>query len=376
MKKNVFICFLFAFCFFIGCEKNTTKQQNNAKEGVKLESHTVEAVLLKSPSSITNSSMVLSWTKSEESDFASYKLYRSTSSRVSQSSTLVGAPITSNTAISKAMTGLSAATKYYFKVYVCNTEGQCTGSNKVNGTTFDDRADNSWITIPAGDFVMGCVNGDDYCYKDQKHTVTLSEYKIQKYEVTNAQYKQCVDAAICKTSWDPTWGYDGSMRTEYYGNATYDNYPMIYVDWNDANTYCGWIGGRLPTEAEWEKAARGPSPREVLYPWGDDDPTCDLAEFDECSTKDTAEVGSHPTGASYYGAMDMAGNVYEWVNDWYDEAYGGPPWKDPQGPGNGEDRVMRGGGWSGAASYLRVSGRSRSLPTSMSHDIGFRCAKD
>ncbi len=174
---------------------------------------------------------------------------------------------------------------------------------------------------------MGCAAADTECEGDgreePKHTVTLSEYKIQKYEVTNAQYKACVDAGTC-TAPSSSSSYSHSS---YYGNATYDNYPVIYVDWNKASTYCGWIGGRLPTEAEWEKAARGPSPSENIYPWGDTSATCSMANFYDYygygigSYGDTTQVGSYPTGASYYGAMDMAGNVWEWVNDWYDVSY-------------------------------------------------------
>ncbi|MEW6202571.1 MAG: SUMF1/EgtB/PvdO family nonheme iron enzyme [bacterium] len=236
---------------------------------------------------------------------------------------------------------------------------------------------NPWITVPAGDFVMGCATADGSCYTNEspKHTVTLPQYKIQKYEVTNAQYKACVTASACTVPSNA----NSYNRTPYYGNATYDNYPVIYVDWNKASTYCAWIGGRLPTEAEWEKAARGAYPAEPIYPWGDTTPTCTLAEFWNSCTGDTAEVGSHPTGASSYGVMDLAGNVWEWVNDWYDATYyttGGPPWSDPQGAGSGTYRVLRGGTWFSDANLMRASVRIDYNPSYSDDLIGFRCAQD
>ena len=427
------------------------------------------AVTLSNPTGATTSSLNLSWTQSGAGDFASYKVYRSTSSGVSQSSTLV-TTITSKTTTSATASSLSVSTKYYFKVYVCDTGSLCTGSNEVNGTTSTpsdtfqsisvtptsvsiqngntsnltatctwtiagqaacptltwtstntssatvssqgvvtgvnagsatvkasasgvnsnnvavtvtdsggDPDNNEWITIPAGDFVMGCDigGGDPNCDyfgygETPKHTVTLSGYKIQKYEVTNTQYKACVDAAVCSA---PS-SSNSYTRTPYYGNATYDNYPVIYVNWTQASAYCAWIGGRLPTEAEWEKAARGPIPREVIYPWGNDTLTCSLANYSGC-LGDTKEVGSHPAGASYYGLMDMAGNVWEWVNDWYSSSYySSSPSTDPTGPTSGGYRVLRGGSWYGNTWLLRVSGRSGSLPSNVIDYYGFRCAQD
>jgi formylglycine-generating enzyme required for sulfatase activity len=235
---------------------------------------------------------------------------------------------------------------------------------------------NPWITIPAGDFVMGCAAADVSCNGDgregPKHTVTLPEYKIQKYEVSNAQYAACVAASACTA---PS-NVNSATRTPYYGNATYDNYPMTNVDWNMATTYCVWTGGRLPTEAEWEKAARGPSPDETIHPWGNGAANCTLANYSGC-TGDTDDVSSHPTGASYYGALNMTGNVKEWVNDWYAINYyttGGPPWIDPQGPGSGSYHVLRGGSWYGGATELRASDRDSYYGSD--YGYGFRCAKN
>lgn len=241
---------------------------------------------------------------------------------------------------------------------------------------------NSWITIPAGDFVMGCAAADGMCEIDgreqPKHTVTLSEYNIQKYEVTNAQYAACVAASVCTA---PS-SVNSATHSPYYGNATYDNYPVTNVDWTQANTYCGWIGGRLPTEAEWEKAARGSSPREPIFPWGDGSPTCALANLYDGSVYcvgDTTTVGAYPLGVSYYGARDIAGNLWEWVNDWFDISYYSvSPTTNPQGPGSSPDgkRVVKGGSFSNPASFRRISTRFGDTPATpmLGNTLGFRCA--
>jgi len=262
-------------------------------------------------------------------------------------------------------------------------DGNATSGDGCSATCQNDAKDtNAWITIPAGDFIMGCADANTECndFDKPKHTVSLSAYKIQKYEVTNAQYKACVDATVCTAPSDST----SYSRSSYYSNAAYNNYPVIYVDWNMATTYCHWsgIGGRLPTEAEWEKAARGPSPREVYYPWGNNAPTCSLANafIENLCVGDTSEVGSYPTAASYYGIMDMAGNVREWVNDWADDTYyttGGPPWNDPQGPMVSPIgcKIARGGSWlENAPTMLQVSARFRDDRNILVYDYGFRCA--
>ncbi|MEW5939212.1 MAG: SUMF1/EgtB/PvdO family nonheme iron enzyme [Chloroflexota bacterium] len=223
------------------------------------------------------------------------------------------------------------------------------------------------VYIPAGEFSMGSTDGSD----DEKpvHAVYLDGYWMDKTEVTNAMYKKCEDAGRC----DPPAYSKSSTRESYYGNSRYDDYPVIYISWNNANAYCQWAGRRLPTEAEWEKAARGSDGR--TYPWGNGDPSATLLNFSG-NVGDTTEVGSYPSGASYYGLLDMAGNVWEWVADWFDaDYYSSAPTSNPQGPSSGEQRVLRGGSWVGVGDLARSSFRLGDSPDVIYLNIGFRCAR-
>jgi len=224
------------------------------------------------------------------------------------------------------------------------------------------------VFVPAGSFMMGSEDGSSD--EQPVHEVTLDAFWIDRTEVTNAQFAGCVAAGACR----PPGNTSSYTRDQYYGNDAFADYPVIYVSWNDAGDFCAWAGGRLPSEAEWQVAARGPESR--VYPWGNDAPSCKLLNFGGC-VGDTSEVGSYPDGASWVGALDMAGNVWEWVNDWYDSGYyGKSPDANPAGPVSGEYRVLRGGAWNNGDDYARSSNRFNFHPVDRYDVVGFRCAQE
>ena len=205
----------------------------------------------------------------------------------------------------------------------------------------------SMALVPAGKFSMG--NDGKEIDENPVHEIFLDEFYMDVYEVTNEHFAECVDDGIC----NPPPSSGSFTREAYYGNPEFANYPVIYISWEQAALYCNWRGARLPTEAEWEKAARG-GIESAFFPWGDELPICQAgakngAKFDDifdCNDTDTEEVGTYfPNG---YGIYDMAGNVWEWVADWYGKIYYyESPDKNPVGPTPGTYRVLRGGSWHG-----------------------------
>ncbi|MFZ6027188.1 MAG: formylglycine-generating enzyme family protein [Chloroflexota bacterium] len=242
------------------------------------------------------------------------------------------------------------------------------------------------VLIPAGEFIMGADSGslDFWGAEAPAHVVALDYYLIYQNEVTNAMYLSCVEAGSCSEPVTTT----SRTRPEYFGAAGFAVYPVISVSYEQAASYCQWAGGRLPTEAEWEKAARGEDGR--LYPWGNEAPDetrvnyCPVgcpnmpeAEAAREGSPDTKPVGSFPAGASPYGVNDMAGNVLEWVADWFQaDYYATSPLANPPGPIQGERRILRGGSWYSAPSALRSAARASETPEQSFWTVGFRCVVD
>ncbi|NKQ36411.1 MAG: SUMF1/EgtB/PvdO family nonheme iron enzyme [Chloroflexi bacterium] len=237
------------------------------------------------------------------------------------------------------------------------------------------------LYVPGGLFRMGDEEGE----RDERpsHIVNLDPYYIDETEVTNGQYAQCVAAGVCA----PPSRNNPTTHPAYYGDPAYDDYPMVFINWRQADTFCEWRGARLPSEAEWEMAA-GFDPEQVLifrYPWGD---AFDGTKLNFCDKncpggdtawddghKDTAPVGSYPDGRSPIGAYDMSGNVMEWVSDWYDSRYYENATEiNPMGPPEGDIKSLRGGSWLSPADEVHVSARGSFDPAVVQANLGFRCA--
>jgi len=222
----------------------------------------------------------------------------------------------------------------------------------VGSTRVREKDSMVMVYVPGGTFQMGSTEGN--ADEQPVHPVTLDGFWIDQTKVTNAQYARCVEEGECNIP--PQLGSD--------------EYPVVDVSWNDATTYCGWAGGQLPTEAEWEYAARGPDGH--IYPWGNDPPDDTLLNYNG-NVGNYTKVGSYPKGQSWVGAMDMAGNVLEWVNDWY-ASYPSGPQVNPAGPASGQDRVLRGSYFYVVEEIVRAARRDHEPPDYHHFLIGFRCA--
>jgi formylglycine-generating enzyme required for sulfatase activity len=225
------------------------------------------------------------------------------------------------------------------------------------------------VLVPEGDFIMGSDKGDED--EAPAHRVHVSTFYIDKFEVTNGRFAKYVVAIQS----EPPWGFSDKETPVIYADR-----PVRWVSWMDAMGYCLWVGKRLPTEAEWEKAARGTDER--MYPWGNDPPTPVHAVYGlkEGGAETVSVIGNHHMGQSPYGAQDLAGNLYEWVMDWYAEefysSFINSPAINPRGPTEGTAKVQRGGSYINTPYRLRSSFRTKSDPTEQDPNVGFRCAHD
>ncbi|MEW6751277.1 MAG: SUMF1/EgtB/PvdO family nonheme iron enzyme [Candidatus Latescibacterota bacterium] len=232
-------------------------------------------------------------------------------------------------------------------------------------SSVEDAAQDEWVYISAGPFVMGSSDSDVPAHERPAHSVRLSAYFIGRHPVTNLDYAEFVQAT--RAAPPPHW--PGGVFAVDAGR-----HPVTHVTWQDAATYARWRGGRLPTEAEWEKAARGTDER--VFPWGNR-----FTEGERCNGANqvatTTPVNEYPDGRSPFGVWDLCGNVYEWCADYYDEGYYGVgPSTDPQGPPVGQWRVVRGGCFRDARSALRVTHRVGLDETTARDTVGFRIAMD
>ena len=238
------------------------------------------------------------------------------------------------------------------------------GSNeKAESAHFPDRL---MILVPAGEFTMGSFGGDPD--EQPVHKVYVGAFFMDKHQLTVSQYARFLDATH----------HDSPPEWTIMNKQTNQSRPVANVDWVDADAYCKWAGKRLPTEAEWEKAARGTDGR--VYPWGNEPPTrfhANTGKHVWSNHSALSPVGTFEEGKSPYGIYDMAGNVWEWVSDWYDpEYYQTSPPQNPSGPRRGSHKVVRGGSWgSNGITDLRSSDREIHVPSFRGFGTGFRCAQ-
>jgi formylglycine-generating enzyme required for sulfatase activity len=229
---------------------------------------------------------------------------------------------------------------------------------------FSSRDGMNQVYIPAGEFTMGSNNGGN-ARSLQEHAVYLDAYWINQIEVTNAMYALCYEAGQCRHP---------AHYNSYFDDPAFADYPVDYINWYEAQAFCSWEGGRLATEAEWEKVARGPN--EFRYPWGNAAPDNTLLNFDGYYAEPRPAY-DYLTGISPYGVLNMAGNVQEWVADWYSpDYYSDSPHENPPGPPAGTLKVLRGGGFWDNATEVQTYYRFKHDPASSGQHRGIRCVRD
>jgi len=221
------------------------------------------------------------------------------------------------------------------------------------------------VYVPEGEFLMGKGNVRKNDNSPQQ-LVYLDAFWMDKYEVSNSMYLKCLQAGECS---------EMVSDNTTYQNWVYRDHPITYVTWEQANAYCLWVGRRLPTEAEWEKAARGTDGRK--YPWGNEAPNARLANFDGSMIHEAVSVYRYPLGASPYGVLNMSGNAREWIADWYaNDYYLVMPYANPTGPETGTERSLRSGSYNEDKIEIAITNRYRHEPQSAGLSRGFRCAED
>ena len=318
----------------------------------------------------------LTWINPTDPDFAGVKILRKTDSFPSTPTD--GTVVYDSTETSFTDTKVIVnGTTYYYKAFTYD-EVASFGSGVQASTT--PTPDGGMVQIPAGIFIMGSNSGDSD--EQPVHNVSLTEYYIDKHEVTNTKFARFLSAG--NDSY-----YDTKMEIIpsediYIAQLNYENHPVVYIDWYGAKAYCEWEGKRLPTEAEWEMAARGTDGR--TYPWGDgiDGTRANFWDSGDPYDNETTPAGYYngfnngtKDSPSPFGAYDMSGNAWEWVSDWYDSSYYSYSLSiNPQGPGSGNYRIVRGGSWVFNSNNLRTAYRYSLDPSGKFSYTGFRCVRD
>jgi len=261
--------------------------------------------------------------------------------------------------------GLKNGHVVYVAISAVSPEGERLYTSSRPGIPERERGTRVWI--PPGVFTMGSSPGLASEDEEPAHPVYVDGFWMDEHVTTNGEFRACVAEGVCAPP-ARLWGYlpDLEWVPDYFSNSLYDDFPVVFLQFQEARDYCGWRGMRLPTEAEWERAARG-SREEVLFPWGEGEPTCAMANYNDegvfCEGG-PLPVGSFGSNVSPYGVREMGGNVWEWTSDWYGATYyQGSPCENPQGPSQGEERVLRGGAWYYDIDALRVTYRNTWSPT-------------